>query len=62
MFVYIKTESQLWTVGHYDPTGKWIPESDHGDPEDAAQRVRYLNGGNNTAFETHAAKRPRNEE
>ena len=45
MYVYIKSEPGLWTVGHYDPSGKWIPESDHDSPEAAAKRVHYLNGG-----------------
>jgi hypothetical protein len=44
MYVYIRTEKQLWTVGHYDPNGKWIPESDHDSKEEAAERVHYLNG------------------
>jgi len=45
MYVYIKTESALWTVGHYDPrSNKFIPESDHDNPEDAASRVARLNG------------------
>jgi len=46
MYVYIRSEPQLWTVGHYSPDGKFDPESDHGTPDDAAKRVRYLNGGN----------------
>ncbi len=46
MYVYIKTESQLWTVGFYDPRGDWCSESDHDDKESAASRVRWLNGGN----------------
>lgn len=45
MYVYIRSESQLWTVGFYRPDGRWEPESDHGSPEAAAKRVRYLNGG-----------------
>lgn len=45
VFVYIRSEPALWTVGHYDGDGKWQPESDHGSPEDAADRVAYLNGG-----------------
>jgi hypothetical protein len=45
MYVYIKSESQLWTVGFYSPDGKWIPESDHTTKETAAERVHYLNGG-----------------
>jgi hypothetical protein len=44
-WVYIKTEPRLWTVGFYDPEGKFRPESDHDDPEKAADRVHYLNGG-----------------
>lgn len=45
MWVYIKTEPQLWTVGHYDPQGKFIAESDWGSQKEAAARVHYLNGG-----------------
>lgn len=45
MYVYIKTESQLWTVGFYLPNGKWNPESDHDTRESASERVHYLNGG-----------------
>ena len=25
MYVYIKSEQYLWTVGFYSPDGKWIP-------------------------------------
>ena len=35
----------LYTVGFYDPAGKWHPDSDHTDQEIAAERVAYLNGG-----------------
>ena len=47
MYVYIQSEFSppLWTVGFYDPDGKWVPESDHSVREEAARRVRYLNGG-----------------
>ena len=45
MYVYIKTESQLWTVGFYTPDGKFHAESDWDSTEEAAKRVRYLNGG-----------------
>lgn len=45
MWVYIKTEPKLWTVGFYDPTGKFIPESDWTSPECAAAQCSYLNGG-----------------
>jgi hypothetical protein len=46
MYIYIQSEPQLWTVGFYDPSGKFQPESDHATPEEAAKRVHYLNGGN----------------
>lgn len=44
-YVYIKSEPQLYTVGHYDPTGKWHTDSDHNDRNEAAARAHYLNGG-----------------
>ena len=44
-YVYIKSESHLWTVGFYTPDGKWEPESDHSSPTEAAERCHYLNGG-----------------
>jgi len=44
MWVYILSEPGLFTVGFYDPTGKWHADSDHGSQEDAADRVAYLNG------------------
>ena len=45
MYVYIESEPGLWTVGFYDPTGEWVPESDQESTEAAAARVSYLNGG-----------------
>ena len=44
MYVYIRSEPGLWTVGFYDPEGKWHPESDHATQEKAATRVAWLNG------------------
>lgn len=44
-WVYVQSEPSLWTVGFYDPDGRWNPDSDHGDKTAAAQRVHYLNGG-----------------
>jgi hypothetical protein len=46
MYVYLSSEPNLWTVGFYKPSGEWMPESDHATKEEAAERVRYLNGGN----------------
>lgn len=43
-YVYIRSEPGLYTVGFYDPTGKWRSESDHADREAAARRVAWLNG------------------
>lgn len=45
MYVYIKSEPGLWTVGFYAPDGKWHAESDWVDKDGAAERVHYLNGG-----------------
>lgn len=45
MYVYIQSEPTLWTVGFYKPDGKWEPESDHGNPDKAAKRAAWLNGG-----------------
>jgi hypothetical protein len=45
VWVYKQTEPNLWTVGFYDPQGKWHPESDYSDSDEAAKRVHYLNGG-----------------
>lgn len=45
MWVYKLTESNLYTVGFYDPKGEWQPESVHPSKKDAAARVHYLNGG-----------------
>jgi len=45
MYVYVRSEPGLFTVGHYHPrTGAWIAESDHDDREAAARRVAWLNG------------------
>ena len=38
-------EQDLFTVGFYDPAGKWQPESDHSTRAEASARVAYLNGG-----------------
>lgn len=44
-WVYERTESSLWTVGHYSPDGRWHPDSDYNTPQKAAQRCHWLNGG-----------------
>ena len=50
MYVYVFSEkiddwTNLYTVGFYDPSGRWQPESDHRSKDEAAARVHYLNGG-----------------
>ncbi len=46
MYVYVHSkEAGVWCVGFYTPDGTWVPESDHGSPGEAADRVRHLNGG-----------------
>jgi hypothetical protein len=45
MWVYIKSEPGLWTVGFYSPDGKWHRDSDWDDRDKAAERVHFLNGG-----------------
>jgi hypothetical protein len=53
-YVYIESEKwtdedgnkhHLYTVGFYDPNGKFQPDTDHDDKEKAAERVSWLNGG-----------------
>jgi len=44
-YVYIISEPGLFTVGFYDPLGKWHGDSDHSLRDEAAKRVHYLNGG-----------------
>lgn len=44
MYIYKRTEPNLWTVGFYDPQGQWNSESDWNSTRDAADRVAYLNG------------------
>jgi hypothetical protein len=46
MFVYQKSRAGLWTVGYYDPAGKWRPGSDQDSEEKAAAPARYINCGN----------------
>jgi len=50
MYVYKKSELNLWTVGYYHPNGSWVPESDHESNDLAAERVAYLNGDFTTLY------------
>jgi len=51
MWVYIKSEPELWTVGFYESNGAWHPTCDYPTEEEAAERVHYLNGGDLNPFE-----------
>lgn len=53
-YVYIRTEPQLWTAGHFTPDGQWEPESDHGSKDEAARRVAWLNGNAGPSLEALA--------
>jgi len=50
-WVFIMSEPQLYTVGFYSPDGKWNPESDHATKQEAAERVNYLNGGQDDRYQ-----------
>jgi hypothetical protein len=56
-YVYVKSEPGLYTVGFYDPTGKWQSESDHSNREEAAERVAWLNGGPSPCIARERAER-----
>lgn len=42
IWVYVRSEPGLYTVGFYDPQGKWHPDSDYNDSNQAAKRVHYF--------------------
>lgn len=46
-YVYLdnRKDAGVFTVGFYDPQGKWHPESDWSTSDEAAARVHFLNGG-----------------
>jgi len=52
MWVYLKSERSLWTVGYYDPRGRWVADSDHSSREAATERVHFLNGGRESKPDT----------
>lgn len=46
MWVYRQTLPDQWLVGFYSPDGSWHEDVPYTTREEAAARVRYLNGGN----------------
>lgn len=57
VWVYVKSEPNLFTVGYYTPDGEWMPESDHSSSEEAAKRVHYLNGGKELCMDCNNEER-----
>lgn len=47
MFVYQNPShnGDPYTVGYYDPSGKWQPVSDHRTQDEAREECHFLNGG-----------------
>lgn len=43
-WVYMQSEGHLWTVGFFDPGGRWHTDSDHDNRDAARRRVAWLNG------------------
>ncbi len=62
VYVYIKSEPGLWTVGFYNPDGKFYPESDHSDKEEAAKRTAWINGQKLVSYDPEAIYNIQNEE
>jgi hypothetical protein len=59
MWVYLSVANEgFFTVGFYDPAGKWHPESDHEEREKAAARCAWLNGARRE-FEPTPIRKPR---
>lgn len=57
-WVYLRSEPNVYTVGHYSPDGTWHPDSDYATSDAAADRVRLLNGGTPVAAPTDATTAP----
>lgn len=46
MHVYrLNREDRLWTVGYFEPDGKWHPLRDYDNERAAMRLTNYLNGG-----------------
>ncbi len=45
LWLYRATSPGVWEVGFFDSTGDWCVESAHPQPNAAADRVHWLNGG-----------------
>lgn len=45
--IHVLGADNTWAVGFYNPHGDWQTESTHSTAEKAAERVHWLNGGEN---------------
>ena len=45
MWVYRQADGWKWEVGYYMPDRMWFCDSTHATRDEAAERVRWLNGG-----------------
>lgn len=57
MWVYVKSEPRLWTVGFYAPDGTWHTDSDHEFQDAAADRCAYLNGSSTRGEDQYGSLR-----
>ena len=48
MYSYQKSEPGRWAAGFFHADGKWESESEWNTPEEAAERVHWLNGTQTT--------------
>ena len=55
-YVYRYTELGIYTTGFYDPEGVWCAEDYFTTAQAAAERVHWLNGGDNGSLETLVKK------
>jgi hypothetical protein len=57
VWLYQRTGRHCWVVAYLDRAGQWRPSSGHPNPEDAASRVHWLNGGHHNAGCVQALER-----
>lgn len=54
MYVYVHEVGgavEVWQVGFYRPSGAFVKETNYENPDDAACRVNYLNGGSGASMD-----------
>ena len=56
VWVYVRSEPRLWTVGFYAPDGTWHTDSDHATAEGAAARAAWLNGSGKREPWSHGSR------